>query len=125
MNLYFIDDGYTCDACIAEVDGIHGELVFSYRPMTHDEREQIAQRLSELPKGQTSTRVLAEAIAHHVVKWNIPLDLTGEKVARLLPALFDKIYAVIAGMRKSDPLPGGKTPGEFDEAKDLGNSSKG
>lgn len=121
-GLYFIDDGYTEQARIAEDEGIHGELLFSFRPMTHDQREQVAGKLSSRKASETVTIIMARAIAHHVTEWNIELERTVANICRLRPALLDKLYAVVAGLRKSDPLPTGETPAGYDEGADLKNS---
>lgn len=122
-NLLLIDDGYTCDACISQVDGIHGTLEFTYRPMTHEERDQVARALAAQNNAKSATEILAKVIAEHVTGWNIPADISIANVKRIVPNLFDKLYSVVAGSRPSDPLPAsGDKPEGYDEGKDLKNS---
>ncbi|PQO33330.1 hypothetical protein C5Y96_10790 [Blastopirellula marina] len=121
-NLIFIDDGYTHEACIAEVSGIHGTLCITYRPMTHEERDQVAQSLVRETSGKSATDVLAQAIASHLSTWNIPLEIKTQNVKKLMPSLFDKLYATICGSRPSDPLPhSGQQPESYREGDDLKN----
>ncbi|WP_207398182.1 hypothetical protein [Bremerella alba] len=121
-DLLFIDDGYTHEACLAAVPGLHAALVFTYRPMTHEARDQVAQAVARQTSGTTATELLAHAIAAHVTTWNASCEVSADEIQKLVPGLFDKVYAILAGARPSDPLPDtGQVPEAYQAEADLKN----
>ncbi|MFN3151385.1 hypothetical protein [Bremerella sp.] len=125
-HLPFNEDGYTHDACIAAVPGIHSALVFTYRPITRDERELVAEAIAQQTTAKSATELLAQVIAVHVTSWNLASEITPDAIKQLPPELFDKLYATITGMRASDPLPDtGDQPNAYDEQADLNNLIEG
>ncbi|MEW4564717.1 hypothetical protein AB1K70_19410 [Bremerella sp. JC770] len=120
------DDGYTHEACIAASTGIHDALTFAFRPILYEERQRIAQAIRRQADSKSATNLLAEVIAAHLVAWNLSSEITADAVQQLVPALFDKVYATLAGARSSEPLPTtGRAPEAFDEQADLNNLLQG
>lgn len=125
-NLLLSDDGYTHDACIAATPDIHSALVFTYRPIMHDERELVVEAIARQTTAKSATDLLAQVIAVHVTSWNLACDISPDEIKQLPPELFDKLYATITGMRASDPLPDtGQRPTPYDEQADLNNLIEG
>lgn len=127
MNHFLlIDDGYTHEAYLAAVPGVHEALTITFRPMIREERDLAAQATSRQTSGAAATDLLAQAIAAHVTTWSEPQAISAEVIQKLAPELFDKLYATIAGKRPSDPLPEiGQAPEAYDEAADLNNLIEG
>ncbi len=118
---FTIQDGYQEPAYIAAVPGLHPELRIVYRPMLVAERDTIESSRA----GKTAAmyrQVLAAAVANRLVSWSAvdadgkPLACDAATTARLRPALADKLYAVIAGDRASDPDPQAGTERQNQEA---------
>lgn len=130
MSDYLIvDDGYTRDGFIAAIEELHGEIEFSFRPLTRDERDAVNNRMNKKAKGETTTGVMAQVICRQVKEWSIGdvVDLEPGVVKRMHPALLDKLYLIVAGSVPSDPKPdssdwpGATLAEETDEATDLKN----
>jgi len=121
-NYLLLDDGYTHEACVAEAPGVHAELVFTYRPLIREERALVAEATRQQTNSTSATKLLAETIAAHLTTWTLPHDISADAIGQLVPDLFDKLYAILAGTRPSDPLPGsGLVPIAYDEGADLKN----
>lgn len=124
-NLPWLDDGYTHQACIAAVPGQHDTLVFTYRPLISEQRSYIAAAIAQQTSVNAATEILAQAIVTQVTTWNRSTALLVDHVTKLTPSLFDKLYATIAGVRSSDPLPTtGCVPEAYREGADLKNWSR-
>ncbi|QDU75433.1 hypothetical protein Pan97_24650 [Bremerella volcania] len=125
-HLLFNDDGYTHEACITAEPGIHDALTFTYRPMTQEECDLVSQAIARQTSGASATRLLAQTIAVHVTSWSMPREISTDEIKQLVPSLFDKLYATIAGKRPSDPLPDtGQVPEAYREGVDLTNLIEG
>lgn len=119
---HFIDDGYTHEACLQESPGVHDQVVFTFRPIPHEQQALIAQAVARHTSAAAATELLAEVIAAHLTSWNLPSDITANVVNSLAPPLFDKLYATITSQRASDPLPTtGHVPDAYREEADLNN----
>ncbi len=105
-----IRDGFTRGGFIKEVDGLHGELRFTFRPMLPEERNAV-RRLVGTEKGDKGDVILRTAIADHLVDWSAADDegrsikVGPEGVRRLPPSLYDRLYLIVSGMDASDPDP--------------------
>lgn len=130
MSDYLIvDDGYTRDGYIAAIEGLHGEIAFSFRPLTRDERDAVNVRIGKKAKGETTTDVMANVICRQVKDWSIAdvVALEPGVVKRMHPALVDKLYLIVAGSIASDlrpddtDWPGAQPTTDTDEATDLKN----
>lgn len=109
--LDFIPDGYTESGFIQAVAGLHGEFRFSFRPMLIEERSVIlSERMTRLPEEQQDLKT-AKAMQARLVTWSlrdaqgacVPIEL-GE-IRRLKPALFRRLFLIVAGLEPSDPTP--------------------
>ena len=106
----FIDDGYTQEGYIASVEGVHGSLSFTYRPLIVEQRDAIDD-VTIRQGGAKGSRACAAALAQQVSKWDLckgnaePVQIESANLTKVRPALFDKLYAIVAGRRPSDPRP--------------------
>jgi hypothetical protein len=108
MNGYFVGDGYDYDGYIAEVDNLHGDVKFRYRPTTSEENAEFSRQVTNNMKNATKLGV--ELIASKLISWSIPQSPVKELLAKLQPVLFGKLLNIILGQRPSDELPAGETP---------------
>lgn len=109
----FIDDGYTEEGYIAAEDsGIHGPLEVSYRPILTAARDGVTKFLTRTPPDYDAYAEAAQkTVARNLSAWSLK-DKSGNKVTiseanvrRLRPALFDKLWSLMGGMRASDKRP--------------------
>lgn len=97
----FLEDGYTEEATIPGVAGLHPPCTFKYRPALSEERYEF-QRIEDV-SGEQRTKRTAKVIAKHVVAWDLvrrdkPADVKDEEgIKRLRPALLTKMLDYIMG----------------------------
>lgn len=117
-----IDDGYTHEAYIAAVPGMHDAVACTFRPIPHHQQQRIALAVARCTTAAAATELLGNVIAAQVIRWNLPGEITAQELATLAPPLFDKLYAILTSQRASDPLPTtGHVPEAFREEADLHN----
>lgn len=116
-----IDDGYTEAGYIAEVPGLYDELRFTYRPLLHLERDAVSDQSGKSAKDFEA--VLVAVMQSKLKAWEAldgkgsPMPINSATIKRLQPALFDKLYAIIAGRIPSDVDP--KTEAPRQQADDV------
>lgn len=108
--LNIIPDGYTEEGYVAEVPRLHGALRFRFRPMLPEERDAIDYAIKDKSPGQ-SHAMYRKALATRIQSWS-EKDKDGNDVTvaesairNLRPALYDKLYNIVAGYRASDVDP--------------------
>lgn len=108
--LSYIPDGYTESAYIRAVPRLYNELRFEFRPLLVDQRNIIADAAQKAPPDKAD-RILAAAVAKRLVSWSL-VDSQGNgvpigeaNVLRLKPALFSRVYFIVAGTDASDDDP--------------------
>jgi hypothetical protein len=112
---YIPDDGYTEQAFIKAIAGIHGDFRFTYRPMLPDERADLFASAGTLTPDKHEHRVGRE-LASRIVSWSLvnargqAVPVSEHTVMRLKPRLFARVYETISGVTPSDPDP--KAPSE-------------
>lgn len=127
----FIDDGYTEEGYIANEEGYHGELEFTFRPAL----PRLADRVTALlmaDKWEAFWDAAAKALASEpklLQSWSLKgaggqdVPITAANIQRLKPRLAHKLWSVVSGNRPSDPregdLPAG---GKIDLEGDAKNS---
>ncbi len=109
--LNYIDDGYTEDGYIAAIPGLHGEFRFTFRPMLVAERSTVlGKHVLDLPESQQDI-TFAKAMASRLKSWSLvdkngkPVPINQDVAMRLKPALFRRLFAIIAGTEAADPDP--------------------
>jgi len=125
----FLDDGYVCDGYIAEsfadikeADGslckekIHGPLRFKYRPAIGRLVDRAGTLLSQNEDDkfwELTTKALARD-PKLLIEWDQvdrkgdPVAITEANLFKICNPKYHKLWAVIAGRRANDPLPGGE-----------------
>src|SRR5687768_6885174 len=92
----FIDDGHTEDRFLAAVPGLHPAVRLKVRPATNAERRAYANSLT--PRDPKAAQLAsAKFVDAHVVDWDLPRDKTPENLAKLRPALWNRIFDVVVG----------------------------
>lgn len=112
-----ITDGCTDRGYIKADPGLHGSLLFHFRPMLPEEQAALAKHL-QTQEPKRGTQLQAEAMVRKLVDWDNTIDgvevpITVDTVRRLRPMLFSRLYLTISGVRPSDPIPGERS--ETDE----------
>lgn len=112
MSSAFIDDGYTREADFPETQYYPAARI-TFRPMLRSERLRLVNR-SVKASEETDRAVLeasaqvAASIARHLVSWNLvdrndqPVPIAADRVERLEPHLFEKIYNAVAGFAEEE-----------------------
>jgi hypothetical protein len=124
----YIPDGYTKDGYIAERLGVFDAVVFKFRPMLHLSLAEYNDkaRISNVEGAKEMYRKLEK----HVVSWDAKeaggvIELKAAKIARLPPALIERLFNIVAGYQGNDEDPAKKVPtgDEFDSLlEDAGAS---
>ena len=100
----FISDGYTEPGYIAAVDGMHGELRFTYRPMLPEEVDQI-QAVLDQENVARSHEAIRGVLVRQVKTWSDALPVTADSLRTIRPALWNRLYLIVSGRQPSDPDP--------------------
>ncbi|EAQ81665.1 MULTISPECIES: hypothetical protein [Blastopirellula] len=132
---HFIEDGYTEQGYIAEAPNLYGALQFEFRPMLHQESDDAVAAMTRAPNSSTS--VVAAALAQHLTKWSAKGPITADRLVKMRVKLLERLYGIVSGARVSDVPPEAThdevqqtaarlhmAPGEA-EARDLKNSETG
>lgn len=105
----FIGDGYTEKAYVAPRPGIHGSVSFAFRPMTHEQRSVVYTQVAK--GGGDASKAVVASVARFIVSWDLCWDdgkeaaVTAENVARLRPALIDRLHDIVSGYAAGDTDP--------------------
>lgn len=115
---YLPDDGYTEDAYIAAVPGIHGAFRFKYRPMLIEEQSALSFAGREM-KPAAYDQKCGKEMAAKLVEWSLcdkrgePVPVSVRAVLMLKPRLFNRLFAIVLGNDASDPDPYAAHDGEL------------
>ena len=110
MRSDYINDGYTEEGFIAAVNTplrLHGELRFTYRPFTVEDRSQLTYGLRNVAPHLHNRKYAIEA-AKKLVAWSLrdasdkPVEIKPETVYLIHPALFDRLIDILLGYKGSD-----------------------
>lgn len=123
MKNAIIDDGYTQEAFIDAVPGVHGTLKFTYRPMLPEEVEELAYRVNKFAsEPRKSTACICKAIEDHLESWDAKdsngadVEPTLNNIRRLRYPLLGAVRYIIEGLRAGDvPRDGDSDEEESDE----------
>lgn len=116
----FIDDGYNVERYIRGADRLHPPVSLTVRVMLPADRAAWQVELSRLPEEERPA-YNSTTLARQIVTWSLPRRPTAENIGKLVPALYDKVFAVVFGESAGDPLPAtGETP-ENDADADAKN----
>jgi hypothetical protein len=121
-HILSVEDGYTEAAYVAAVPGLYDELRFTYRPLLHVERDAVSDQSGK--SAQNFESVLVAVMQSKLKTWDAmdgkgnPMPINAATIKRLQPALFDKVYTIIAGRVPSDPDPKNQNP-EREKADDV------
>ena len=105
--LCYIPDGYERDAKINAVPGLHGELIFKYRPLIYQQVSRMRAATGQFSNFRTG-EVKLGAISSQITEWNVvneagdPLEHTAANVERLHPAICDQLFNIVAGFDPGD-----------------------
>ena len=127
-----LNDGYTEKGIIKAVPRLHGELNFSFRPMSI---EQFADygRASDGVTGRRWRQVQAEVLARHLMSWSeidagLPAPITAARILKLKPRLFVRLFDIVTGNDVPDEQPDqseediGATAADLLKAAETGRS---
>lgn len=121
----FIDDGYQVERYLRGEARLYPSVRLTVRVMQPTERSRWAAEQSRASEDDERTEITTKWMAERIIKWDLPAKPTAENVGRLVPALYDRLFAIVWGVSGGDPLPEtGKTAGNDQEA-DAGNSQPG
>lgn len=104
MLTAFIDDGYTEETFLPEIDGISPVVNFTFRPMTAAQFSDYIQ----VQNRQTTTEAKAESakrIQRHLQAWDIrnvkgdTIPLTAENILRLKQPVFTGLWEIVTCQR--------------------------
>jgi hypothetical protein len=130
----YIPDGNTEPGYIAERKGIHEACAFKYRRALHSERAKVQDAGG---KGNVEfAKAVYRCLEAHVVEWDLkdgegdvakPVPVKAVNIARVAPALVDRLFAIVGGYDFSDDVPGA-TPtapagDELDRLVENGNAN--
>lgn len=104
-------DGQTRKATINEVQGLHGKLEFSFRPMTFDDVERCEAALLGFGVSETQkkTAFVRGVIAKHVTDWKTDRPVSLDSISMLHPRIVNRLYLIVTGRDPGDgPFDGGK-----------------
>jgi hypothetical protein len=108
----YIPDGYTKRGYVAAIEGLHGAVDFTYRPVQFE--QFIAHRDAYLAPANPKTRhmVPPASLNEYVKTWDVTDPNSGAEVpiaaksfARLPPPVMEKMFWIVLGTQPSDPRP--------------------
>lgn len=104
-----IRDGYTQPGYIKPVEGLHGGLRFSYRPMLPEAVEVLETYRDKygMDQPEKMRAKMAKEVHRQLEGWDVmfdgsPAPLTEENVRRVRMSLQSKLYGVVAGLAGTD-----------------------
>lgn len=98
---FFINDGYAVTATINARPGLHGALSFTYRPATLEERE--TEYSGRGGSSKSAIQSMARLLSRKIQSWSLEgVEITAVNLARLKPALFDRLFAIVVGVMADD-----------------------
>ena len=100
----FISDGYTETGFIAAVDGLHGELRFTFRPMLPEEVDEV-QAVLDQEHVARSHEIIRGVLVRHIKSWSDGLPVTADSLRTIRPSLWNRLYLIVSGRQASDPDP--------------------
>lgn len=107
--LDYIPDGYTQRGFIKAQPGLHGDFRFEFRPMTVEDRAVVFEKkLLERPQ-EEQDRMAAKAMTSRITSWGLvnadggSVKVSTENLLRLKPALFRRLFDMVAGFDGGDP----------------------
>ena len=147
---YVPNDGYSEKGFVHGQTNIHNDFRFTFRPMLAEERAVLlSDRFKKLPEDEQEKK-LAAAVASRVSDWSLvdakgmPVPVSEAVCRRLKPALFNRVFWIIAGTDAGDVDPelaeaerhaaadvlmesaiSGKAPGDVRLERDEKNSGAG
>jgi hypothetical protein len=108
MPSAYIDDGYSLTKTIPAVDGVHDEVVFSYRPITLADVSRYNHQLATLPESEHDA-MIAGLLAGKIISWNLrasdnsPVPVSTAAMLMVLPVVFWAIFkACFRGTHSGD-----------------------
>lgn len=120
-----IREGVTQDGYIAEVEGIHGEESFTYRPMLGQHAEKYATDVRRLLDTDPERGYLevAKVVAKYLKSWSEPVEVSVDVLSKVRKTVLMKMYYIIRGDAASDPRPNKPASVSDDDAEGtLGKS---
>lgn len=118
----FIDDGYTEQGYIAQLDNVHPALEFEYRPALVKLADKITGLIQgERPDYERFIDAAAKAMAREpglLKSWSLrdakgnAVQITEANLQRVRNLLFHKLWMIVAGQSPSDRRPDGTVPGD-------------
>lgn len=121
----YLPDGYNLHAKIFAVDGLHGAMEFTFRPMFRVDHIVYGNRKSRTADPLKQAQIEADEITSRIVDWNLA-SLKGEDLPiessvfmRIPTALAEKIMLIIFQQMPADEL---VTVGEIEQADESGTA---
>jgi hypothetical protein len=100
----FISDGYTELGYIAAVDGMHGKLRFTFRPLLPEEVDEVQAVLSQ-DNVARSHEIIRGVLVRQVKSWSDDLPVSADSLRTIRPSLWNRLYLIVSGQQPSDPDP--------------------
>lgn len=102
MTEAFIDDGYSEPARVNEVPGLYPAVEFEFRPMLTTEIKRWSQEVRAAKTPDQEVKVTSKWLAKKILSWSFEGEPTEERMAKLRPALWNRLFAVISGTEAHD-----------------------
>ncbi len=110
MSKHLIDDGYTRQGYLAEVERLHDNLAFTFRPMLAEEVDAVAEA-AESKTAAEKSRIMRGVIAKQLQSWDVisgkgmTAEINIENVRRLPWRVVNQLYNMVAGLIPVDERP--------------------
>ncbi len=104
------NDGYTEKVYLKGIPRLTSDVRIEVRPMLVEERSVYSRAASSLGPAETNQKA-AGVIRERLVSWDLkdakgqPVPITHENILRLKPALFERLFSIIAGLDAGDEDP--------------------
>lgn len=105
----FVGDGYDVDRYIKSVPGLYPEVRMTIRQMTVAETDKWSHRRDHAAPSDRRAAT-NQVMAEHIVSWSLPEKPDAETCGKLVPALYDRVFGLIWGMKGDDSDELGNSP---------------
>lgn len=117
----FIQDGQEYEGYIAECEGIHPSLSFTFRPTSAADQAKLSASIRGITEQSKKEKKIADWLATRVVSWDAGVEITGDVLLTMHQRPYGRLTDIIHGSAGSDPKPDGTVLERFSEVEAEGN----
>ena len=117
----FIQDGQEYDGYIAEVEGLHPSLSFTFRPTSATDQAKLSASIRNVNDQEKKEKIIANWLASRIASWDAEVEVSGEMLLKMHQRPYGRLTDIIHGSAGSDPRPDGTVPERFSEVEAEGN----